>query len=84
MKPPDLLGLIIRTTGFLLVIYGLWYVLYGIEGLPAALLGRVEAENSPFGQLEFGVPVVVFGTLCFLFADWLVSLSYRNRAQGTG
>jgi hypothetical protein len=78
MKAPDILGLVIRIAGFLLIIYGLWYILFAFESMPAALLGRGDSDDSPFGDLEFGVPVAVFGSICFLFADWMVKLSYRN------
>jgi hypothetical protein len=78
MKASDILGLIIRIAGFLLIIYGLWYVLWAVENIPLALLGRGDSDRSPFGDLEFGVPVVAFGAVCFFCADWVVSLSYRN------
>jgi hypothetical protein len=80
MKAPDILGLVIRIAGFLLVLYGLWYVLYGVESIPSALLGRAgDSDESPMGYLEFGIPVCVIGTVFFLFADWFVSLSYRSK-----
>ena len=78
MKAPDLLGLVIRIVGCLMIIYGLWSVLYGVEGIPAAILGRGDSEESPVSDLAFGMPVVAFGSLCFFCADWIVKLSYRH------
>jgi len=81
MKAPDILGLVIRIVGFLLIIYGLWYVLYGVETMPAAILGRGDRDESPLGQIAFGVPVVAFGSVCFFCADWIVKASYRHRPE---
>ncbi len=79
MKPPDILGLVVRVVGFFLMIYGLWNFLYGIESLPAALVNREDAEHSPLSYIMWGLPVLLFGAGCFFCADWIVKSSYRNR-----
>jgi len=83
MKPADIFGLVIRTLGFLLIIYGLWYILYGVGSMPSALLGHDDDTrsgflDSPLGDIAWGIPIVAFGSLCFFCADWIVRLSYRH------
>ena len=78
MKAPDVFGVIVRTIGFLLIIYGLWYVWYALDSIPAALLGRDGADRSWIGYLIFGLPVITLGALFFFCADWIVRLTYRD------
>jgi hypothetical protein len=83
MKPSDVLGLVIRIVGFLVLTYGLWNVWAGAETLAAALLRAARDHAMPdvsaSSYLSFGVVALAFGCVCFLCADWLVRLAYRER-----
>jgi len=83
MKPSDIFGLVVRIVGFLLVIYGLWYVWAGAEGIPESLFLRLRGSEQPsdsstFTYFAFGFPTVAFGAFCLFCADWITKWVYRN------
>ena len=82
MKPSELFGVVIRTVGFLIVIYGLWEIWGGFENAVENLLppnqGGDSEQYSSFSYFAFGVPALLFGTACFFLADWIVKLAYRD------
>ena len=82
MKPAELFGVLVRMTGFLIVIYGLWEIWGGFENMAENLLSAAQGDNSDqpssISYFAFGIPAMIFGTLCFLLADWVVKLAYRR------
>jgi hypothetical protein len=82
MKPSELFGVVVRSIGLLIVIYGL-YELWGgvdntVENLLAIGLNDNGDQPSSFGYFAFGVPALVFGTVVFFAADLIVRLAYRD------
>jgi hypothetical protein len=83
MKPSELFGVMVRTTGFLVILYSLWNVWAGVENvvenlLPANQGGEGGDLPSTFSYFAFGVPAFVLGAVFFFLADWIVKLAYRN------
>ena len=83
MKASDIFGLVVRIVGFLLVIYGLWYVWAGVESIPESLFQRIRGgeqsqDSSLFADFTFGVPTVAFGAFCLFCADWITKWVYRK------
>jgi hypothetical protein len=85
MKPSDIFGIIVRTAGFVIVIYSLYDILTGFDNLFENILqsaqGGEGSSNSTFSYFVFGVPEFVFGALCFFLADWIVKLAYRDSSS---
>jgi len=85
MKPPELFGVIVRTTGFLIVIYSVWNVWTGVDNVVENILQTSSDSDagsySTFSYFAFGVPGLVFGAICFFFADWIVKLAYRISSE---
>ena len=84
MKMSEVFGLVVRIVGFLIVIYGLWNVWAGIEGIPESLFQNVNGgdqseETSIFSYFAFGIPITAFGAFCLFCADWITNLVYRDR-----
>ena len=81
MKPSDLFGVIIRTIGFLVILYSLYDFLGGFDNFFENLLSGGQDSNSgsasTLSYFVFGVPEFVVGALCFFLADWIVKLAYR-------
>ena len=88
MKPTELFGVVVRTTGLIIIIYGLWETWGGFENAVENLLPANQGDNaeqpSSFGYFAFGIPSLFVGALCFFLADWIVRLAYRNPPQGSG
>ena len=82
MKPSELFGVVVRTIGFLVILYGLWNVWAGFENIFENLLPTNENGDadlpSSLSYFVFGVPALVLGTACFFLADWIVKLAYRD------
>lgn len=82
MKPSELFGVVVRVTGFLVVIYSLWTVWSGFENILENILQLNQdgdgGSGSIFYYFAFGLPGLVFGLLCFFLADWIVKLAYRD------
>ena len=84
MKVSEVFGLVVRIVGFLIVIYGLWNVWAGIEGIPESLFQNVSGgdqsdEASIFSDFAFGIPTTALGAFCLFCADWITKLVYRDR-----
>ena len=85
MKPSELFGVVVRATGFLIIIYSLWNVWAGFDNMAENLL-QLNPDGdggsaSTFSCFAFGLPGLVFGALCFFLADWIVKLAYRDAAR---
>jgi hypothetical protein len=83
MKPPDVLGIIVRAGALFVITYGLWNIWWGIEDSAEALLRLAggessSSEGSPFLYFAGGLPAFAFGMLCFFGADFIVRLGYRK------
>jgi hypothetical protein len=82
MKPSELFGVVVRTIGFLVILYGLWNVWAGFENIFENLLTPNEGGDaelpSSLPYFAFGVPSLMLGTVCFFLADWVVKLAYRD------
>jgi len=83
MKASEIFGLVVRIVGFLLLIYGLWYVWAGLEGIPESLFQGIRGsdqspESSLFADFAFGLPTTAFGAFCLFCADWITKWVYRN------
>ncbi len=85
MKPSELFGVVVRVTGFLIIIYGLWETWGGFENAVENLLPANQGENSEsyssFSYFAFGIPSVFVGAICFFLADWIVKLTYRDSSR---
>jgi len=63
MKPRDVFGIVVRTAGIVLIIYGLWYLLFGL----LQLIG-CEQEQKPGEMLGN----FLFGGILFLVAAYFL------------
>jgi hypothetical protein len=85
MKPSELFGVVVRTTGFLVILYCLWNVWAGFENIFENILpvnGSGDADlPSSLSYFAFGVPALALGTVCFFLADGIVKLAYRDSSQ---
>jgi hypothetical protein len=72
MSPSDVFGLIVRSVGLLIVIYGGWVLTFFISGIT----GRSGARRHP-GWLVSGCFFVVAGLILLFEADALVRSVYR-------
>jgi hypothetical protein len=82
MKASELFGVVVRATGFLIIIYSLWNVWAGFDNVFENLLqanqgGDAEMPSS-LSYFVFGVPGLALGAVFFFLADWIVKLAYRN------
>ena len=84
MKPSELFGVIIRTVGFLIILYSLYDFLGGFDSFFENLLSSGQDGNSgsasTLSYFVFGVPEFIAGVLCFFLADWIVKLAYRDHS----
>ena len=82
MKPSDLFGVIIRTIGFVVILYALYDFMGGFDTFFENLLSSGQDGNSgstsALSYFVFGVPEFIVGVLCFFLADWIVKLAYRD------
>jgi hypothetical protein len=82
MKPSELFGVVVRVTGFLIVLYSLWNLWAGCETIMENILPLSEGSESDlpsvFYYFVFGIPMLVVGAVCFFLADWIVKLAYRG------
>lgn len=85
MKPSELFGVAVRTTGFLVILYGLWNAWAGFETIGESILPSNDGGGadlaSTFYYFVFGIPAVVLGAFCFFLADWIVKLAYRDGSR---
>ena len=82
MKPSELFGVIVRTIGILVILYGLWNIWAGCETIFESILPVSEGDesglSSSLAYFAFGVPSVLLGAVCFFLADPIVKLAYRS------
>jgi hypothetical protein len=85
MKPSDLFGVVIRSIGFLVILYSLYDFLGGFDNFFENLLQTAQngdsGSTSTLSYFVFGVPEFIFGAMCFFLADWIVKLAYRDSAS---
>ena len=80
MKASDIFGIIIRTAGFMIVIYSFWEITGGVDNfLENIFSSGPEGDTVPtYPYFLFGVPAFILGAICFFLADWIVKLAYRE------
>jgi hypothetical protein len=83
MKPSELFGVVVRTAGFLVILYSLWNLWAGVENVVENFLPANQGSDggdlpSSLSYFAFGVPAFVLGAVLFFFADWIVKLAYRD------
>ncbi|HWW01345.1 MAG TPA: hypothetical protein VNZ64_16735 [Candidatus Acidoferrum sp.] len=83
MKASDVFGLVVRVTGFLLIVYGLRCELYALGSIPSAVFNGGEGLRRSFNWFTYGLPIFAFGSVCLLCADWVVKLTYREPLAGS-
>ena len=79
MKPRDIFGIIVRTFGVILVVYSLWYLLYGL----LQLIG-CEQEQKPgelLGNFLFGGVLFFLATYFLRGAPRLLNFCYPSDEQ---
>ena len=85
MKPSDLFGVVIRTIGFLVILYALYDFLGGFDSFFENLLSGGQDSNSgsasTLSYFVFGIPEFILGVVCFFLADWIVKLAYRDSSS---
>jgi hypothetical protein len=85
MKPSELFGVVVRTIGFLVILYGLWNVWAGFENIFENIMAPNEGGDadlpSSLAYFAFGVPSLMLGAVCFFLADWVVKLAYRDASR---
>jgi hypothetical protein len=82
MKASDLFGVVVRATGFLIIIYSLWNVWTGFDNVFENILqinqGSDAEAPSTISYFVFGLPGLALGAVFFFLADWIVKLAYRG------
>jgi hypothetical protein len=82
MKASELFGIVVRATGFLIIIYSLWNVWAGFDNFFENILrinqGSDTDAPSTISYFVFGLPGLALGAVLFFLADWIVKLAYRN------
>jgi hypothetical protein len=82
MKASELFGVVVRATGFLIIIYSLWNVWSGFDNVFENILqinqGSDADAPSTISYFVFGLPGLALGAVFFFLADWIVKLAYRN------
>jgi hypothetical protein len=82
MKSSELFGVVVRVTGFLVILYSLWHLWAGCENIMENILSLSDGSESElpsvFYYFAFGIPMLVVGTVCFFLADRIVKLAYRR------
>jgi hypothetical protein len=86
MKPSEVFGVIVRATGFLVILYSLWNLWSGCEIIMENILplgdGSENNLSSIFYCFAIGIPMLVAGAVCFFLADGVVKLAYRKQSPG--
>lgn len=87
VKASDLFGVIVRATGFLIIIYGFWEIWGGFENFAENILsasqGDSSEQTSSFSYFAFGIPAVLAGAILFFLADWVVRAAYRHSGDSS-
>ena len=82
MKASELFGVVVRLTGFLIVIYGLYEIWGGLENSVENLLPGNQGDNgeqvSVISYFAYGIPSMLAGAIIFFGADLIVAVAYRN------
>jgi len=85
MKPSELFGVVVRTLGFLIILYSFYDFLSSFDAFFENVLSR--GQDSESGSVSvisyfvFGIPEFIAGVLLFFFADWFVRLAYRDSSS---
>ena len=73
MRPCDVFGLIVRTIGFVVLLYALAFIVAGI----ARSVGVTFATQQSVGvDVVFGVLYLILGCGLYFGANWVVAATY--------
>jgi hypothetical protein len=79
MKASELFGVVVRATGFLTVLFGLWELWGGVENVVQNILSTDSGDQtSSFTFFADGIPALLAGVIIFFVADLIVHLAYRH------
>jgi hypothetical protein len=78
MKAPDIFGVVVRTIGLWLIIWGLWQMLGGVDSFIENLFSESSDNVPAYSYFFYGVPAFIFGAICLFLADWIVKITYRD------
>jgi hypothetical protein len=89
VKPSELFGVVVRTIGFLVMLYGLYDLLSGFDNFFENLLSggsdsdSASASASTLSYFVLGVPGFIVGVLCFSslpagLSDWPTAMPRRK------
>ena len=79
MKASDIFGIIIRTAGFVIIVYSFWEIIGGVDNFIENIFSSSSEDTIPtYPYFLFGVPAFLVGAICFFLADWIVKLAYRE------
>lgn len=81
MKPRDAFGLIVRTFGLAIVLYGLWNLLAAAQQCLAALMQNA-GSNYIMGYAFYGTSFVVIGLVLLAGANLITRWCYGKEAGG--
>ena len=71
IRPRDVFGIIVRTTGFLIALYGSYLILWGLASLPPT--SPIHADSRDYFISGF---YMTFGGAALLRGGWVVFLAY--------
>ncbi|HEU5397485.1 MAG TPA: hypothetical protein VFV81_09970 [Verrucomicrobiae bacterium] len=82
MKPSDLFGVLVRLTGLLVILFGIYELWGGVDNIIENMIAAAQGDNddivSSFSFFAFGFPSLVVGALLFFFANFITRLAYRD------
>jgi hypothetical protein len=74
MQPADVFGIVVRSIGLIIVLYGLWYGLFGI----GQMAGVVTKSENPTGTyILTGIIFVFVGGAVIIGANSIVNAAYK-------
>jgi hypothetical protein len=65
----EVLGNLVRYTGLVVTIMGLWH---SVSGLRVVVSGRIDERRRSAGSLKLGLPLLGVGLLLLFGGTWLV------------
>jgi surface polysaccharide O-acyltransferase-like enzyme len=79
MKPQDIFGIILRTIGVWLCIWGAWNALAGFMYFFTAIFNVITGTPSHhdwFGYVIYGIPAIIAGWMMLSYTDAFVRFTY--------
>jgi hypothetical protein len=81
MKPSDVFGIVVRTIGVFVLLWGCWHLIYGI----AEAIGIVaeEQRGEMIAYLITGIGSALMAVVLMRCASWFVRFSYPKGERST-